>query len=76
MSTTYNIKFTSAFGPYQFGDVAGFGAVKAVEIFCAGYGSLSEEDQSTLASQIVAYQSQNPAQSPAVNSSTIGTNPY
>jgi hypothetical protein len=72
----YNITFTGPFGPYQVGDVAGFDAVKAVAIVCAGYGTLSDEDQSTLASQIAAYQSQNPAQRPAVNPSTIGTNPY
>jgi hypothetical protein len=74
--TLYNITFTSQFGPYQFGDVAGFAATKAVELFCAGYGALSDEDQATLAAEITAYQSQNPAQSPAVNPSTIGTNPY
>lgn len=75
--STYNITFLKSYqsrsgGLYSAGESAAFSAGHAAYLFAAGIGSLSSDDQTTLASQILAAQATCPQQPVAV---TMQVNP-
>src|SRR5438477_12592119 len=60
MATVYPVTFTKDYNGFQTGEGAAFGAKQAAELFVTGVATLSEEDQTTLATEIALAQDRHP----------------